>query len=383
MRLAYVSTDPGIPTWGSKGASIHVQEMLRALLGLGAHATLLTPRPGGEPPVDLARVATHRLALAEGTAEGRAASLLALNDDLRMRLDALGPLDLVYERHALFAHGAMEWARARGVPSVLEVNAPLIEEQARHRTLVLAEEADASARRAFAAASVVVAVSREVAAYVVALGADPARVAVIPNGVNPARFPPRPAPEGPFTVGFLGTLKPWHDTATLVEALPHLRAEIPDARLLIVGDGPERPRIEARLAELSLTEAVTFTGALAADRVPEALAAMHVAVAPYRAQGSFYFSPLKIYEYMAASLPVVASRVGHLDEVVTEGRTGLLVPPDDSSALAAELGRLAVDPDLCRRMGTEGRAEVLARHTWTGAASRVLSLAGLGARQAA
>lgn len=391
MRIAYVCADPGIPPWGSKGASIHVQEMLRAFIARGAQVTLLSPRLDGAPPADLAAVVTIALppAPAGMAAEARADQLLATNEVVTRALDDLasdgqGPIDLVYERHALFAHGAVEWAEARGTMSILEVNAPLIEEQARHRSLPRPEEAQASARRAFSRAGLVVAVTADVARYAVALGASTTCVHVIANGVNPARFPPRPAAGGPFTVGFLGTLKPWHDVATLVEALALLRAgPVPEAQLLIVGDGPERDAIVAKLHRLGLKDAATLTGALSASEVPQELARMHAAAAPYRGDGPFYFSPLKVYEYMAAGLPVVASRVGDLDRVVSHGRTGLMVPPDDASALADALARLAGDPDLRANLGGAARAEVLAQHTWDGVATRVLELGGLAPRRAA
>lgn len=382
MRIAYVCTDPGIPVWGSKGASIHVQEMLRAFLARGAHVTLLSPRLEGVPPADLARVATLALPpAAEAGAEARARHHLALNAEVGAALARLAPPDLVYERHALFAHGAMEAARRLGIPSVLEVNAPLIEEQSRHRELALPQQAEASARRAFASAATVIAVSRAVARHAMDLGA--ARVEVIANAVDPARFSVRAAADGPFTIGFLGTLKPWHDVATLIDALAALRADsLPDARLLIVGDGPERPALESRLAALGLGDAAAFTGALPPAEVPAALARMHAAVAPYAGAGPFYFSPLKLYEYMAAGLPVVASRVGDLAEVVSEGRTGLLVPPDDPAALAAALARLGHDPALRQRLGHAARTEVLAHHTWQGVAGRVLALAGIAEKAA-
>ena len=383
MRVAYVCTDPGIPVWGTKGASIHVQEMLRAFIGLGAEVTVLSPRLEGAAPQELSTVATVTLSnLTKGDTVDRARQALNSNDLLRSRLHALGHLDLVYERHALYAHAAMEFARDRGTPSVLEVNAPLLIEQARHRALALPDDAEASVRRTVQAAAIVTAVSPAVAEHALDMGAR--QVHVVPNAVTPCRFPLRPPPEGPFTLGFVGSLKPWHDVATVLPALSLLRTgPVPEARLLIVGDGPERGRLEAEAARLGLASAVEFTGAVPPDAVPEALARMHVGLAPYAEATDFYFSPLKLYEYLAAGLPVVASRVGHLAEVVDHGRTGLLTPPRDPRALALALARLAAEPATRAALGAAARAEVLAHHTWDGVAARVLSLAGLQPRLAA
>lgn len=378
MRIAYVSTDPGIPVFGTKGASIHVQEILRAFLRRGADVTLISPRLRDTPPDDLAAVTCHALPKPPKGAEtdARADWALATNADVAAVLAENGPFDLIYERHALFAHAAMETAAARDTPSILELNAPLIDEQERHRALVRRDAAADSARRAFAAAGCVASVSQGAADYAARFGADPGRIEVVPNGVNPSRFPKMDPAEGPFTIGFLGSLKPWHDTATLIEAFALLRAgPVPDAQLLIVGDGPDRAGIEARLDALELGAAAHLTGAVPASEVPDWLARMHVATAPYSADQPFYFSPLKIYEYMAAGLPVVASRIGDLPKVLDHGTLGRLADPDDPGAMAQALGQLAGDPARRARLGAAARAHVLAHRTWDAVADRLLTAA--------
>ncbi|MGS1097170.1 glycosyltransferase family 4 protein (plasmid) [Aquamicrobium terrae] len=369
MHIAYVCTDPGIEIFGTKGASIHAQEMIAAFLARGDRVTLISPRIGTPSTGYEALRLAPLPALSRGEAEARAVAQLALNNAVTAALREAGPVDLVYERHALFAHGAMEEAAHQGIPGVLEVNAPLIEESARHRVLVMPEEADASTARAMRAARLVVAVSGAVGDYARRHGAQGAEV--IPNAVDPARFPSVQRPDGRLTVGFLGTLRPWHDVETLVRAMTPLRATFPHAHLLIVGDGPERERLAPLLAALN----AELPGTVRPDDVPGWLARMDIAVAPYAGNQPFYFSPLKIYEYMASGLPVVASDVGDLAQVVRHGRTGLLCPPDDPTALAGALAELAGNPQAARRMGQAGREIVLHDHTWARVAARVLRVA--------
>lgn len=382
MKIAYVSTDPGIPVFGNKGASIHVQEMLRAFIKAGAQVTLFSPRMSDTPPEDLAGLTAAPLSryhCKDRTAEARALQQIAMNQTLREALDQHGPFDLVYERHALFAYSAMEWASDRAIPSILEVNAPLIEEQKAHRELALEDEAKDATTVAMAKARQVIAVSPQVAGYCRAHGATSPQT--VPNGVNPERFPDLPANGSPFTVGFLGTLKPWHDVDTLIDAFARIAGALPQARLLVVGDGPERERLESRMAELGLADRAEFTGAVDAAEVPRHLAGMSVGIAAYRADQPFYFSPLKIYEYMAAGLPVIVTTTGNLESLVKGGRYGAAVPPGNSIAMAAELRDLAANPARARRMGAAAREHVFARHSWDGIARNLLAQAGLSGQR--
>ena len=196
------------------------------------------------------------------------------------------------------------------------------------------------------------------------------RIHVIPSGFDPALFRSRPAAVGQHgrraggpCIGYVGRLAPQKRPDVVVEAFGRMTRP---ARLVVVGDGPERSRIEALAARSPARERITLSGFVPHDAVPGILASLDVLVLPsaYEEMGSV------LVEAMASGVPVVASDVGGIPEVVRDGETGLLVPPGDATALAAALDRLAADGDLRDRLARAARRQA-AGYTWPELATRV------------
>lgn len=214
----------------------------------------------------------------------------------------------------------------------------------------------------------ITAVSEPVGAFARdAIGISPERVVVIPNGIDVQRCQSALTPEEArqrlglapkhFVVGTVGTLRQVKGTDMLLRAFAQLGQQLPQAQLLVVGDGPEWDALQALADELGIRDQTVFTGNR--SDVADLLAAMGVFVLSSHWEGL----PIAALEAMAAGLPVVATAVGGTPGVVLGGKTGLLVPASDPPALAQALQQLLSDPQRARAMGEAGRHRVEAHYT--------------------
>lgn len=385
MRVAYVCADPGVPVFGSKGCSLHAQEVLRVFCERGDTVELFTVRAGGIPTGVLEGVKVHTIKVRKTTTDAdREQALNEANESLRMLLHSQEPFDLVYERHALWSYAAMKFAQEEGVASVLEVNAPLIDEQAKHRKLIHRDVAQQCATSSVRSANLITPVSSNVSDYLDSLGADQAKVDVVPNGVRYERFSSkhyRKHVSDPFRIGFVGSLRPWHAVQDLVEAYAkcHRPSPLEACELSLVGDGPQRESLSLQVAKLPLTirSQILIVGAIPSTEIADELYAMDVAVAPYSEGEDCYFSPLKLFEYMAAGLPIVAARTGQMIEILSDGVDGLLYTPGDSDELAEKLNWVRCNPSLAEEIGRRAREEAISQHSWRNRVQVILSRLGI------
>jgi glycosyltransferase involved in cell wall biosynthesis len=270
---------------------------------------------------------------------------------------------------------AAKWMK---IPLVLEVNAPGTLEartydQQYWQLPVLPMVIE---RFTIRSADAVVTVSGVLARYLASShGVSPHRIHVNPNGADPDLFDPGKVvpvtiagvPADAIVVGFCASYQECHGAEMIIDLASAL-SDITNLHFLLVGDGPERPRIAKLVHDRGLERRITMVGRVPHEAVPEYLARMDVGLLPSTA---FYCSPIKILEYLSMGLPVVAPRLESIEEIIQDGVQGLLFAPDDLTDLAGRVRQLAVDGDLRRRISRAARERLLDSRTWADNARRM------------
>jgi starch synthase len=367
VRILYAAIDQVVP--GTLGGSTHVQAVAEGLAALG-HEVHVAVRPGRAPEPVAPAVTWHDVAAPLGTPNLR----LLRTPALRALARRLRP-DVVIERYHNFGGEGLLAARAVGARTVLEVNAPVVDyagspKRTLDRALVvepMRRWRDWQCR----AADLIVTTDRAI------LPADVAAARVLETewGADTTRFHPGAAGPLPFArrsgepvAIFAGAFRAWHGVGGLVEAMATLERRGSPWRAVLIGDGPERAGLEARARALGLRR-IAFAGALPYADMPAALAAADAGVAPFDPAAhaplrqGFYWSPLKVFEYMASGLAVVVPDLPRLRGILADGAAGLLYDRAQPEALAAALDRLA-DPDLRARLGAAARARAETHFSW-------------------
>lgn len=298
---------------------------------------------------------------------------------------------MIYQRHGRFVFVGALLSRWLRVPLVLEYNGSedwtaKFWDPSRFRAWLRLCE-----RVSLSSASLIVVVSEPLRDDLLRLGIPGEKILVNPNAVDPATFQPECGGaelrerlgfgETDIVVSFIGSFSYWHGIPVLQEAIQNLlggssgRVEKPRLRFLLIGNGPLHAELCGALSTFEESRDVIFTGAVAHDKVPAYLDASDVLVSPHLPAPDgkpFFGSPTKLFEYMAMSKAIIASRLDQLALVLKHEETALLITPGDSGELAVAITRLAGNPGLRTSLGCRAREAAVARHTWQQNACRVL-----------
>lgn len=366
MKILYVALDQCVP--GTTGGSVHVLSVAHGLAALGHDVDVLTTP--GRGPFPAGDVQWHAMSPPFGIRHlrgWRAAEVARV----ACRVGA----EVIIERYHNFGGEGIRAAGATDALAVLEVNAPVIDypgsPKAWFDKLLLVEPMrrwrDWQCRHADLIITPTAAI---IPAFV-----PPDRTVEIEWGADIDAFRPGVGGNVPFTAEpgsvvavFAGAFRAWHGAINFVRAARALRERGQNnLQAVLIGDGPEWSRVKKAASRVP---GITFTGALAHDQMPACLAAADIGVAPFDLdahpplQLAFYWSPLKVFEYMAAGLPVVAPAIARLASIVRSDQEGLLYDPREPGGLAAALGRLADDGAMRHRLGRAARERVAASFSW-------------------
>jgi glycosyltransferase involved in cell wall biosynthesis len=369
VRILYVAS--GIPVPGNLGGSTHTYEVARGLAQRGheVHVVAVT-REGRTQLKHLWRPAVlqydgftiHHIDIP------KIASLLTVLPILRLAR-ALQP-DVIIERYYNFAGAGMIAARVLGIPTLLEVNALIIDPPS-ERKRRLDDRLGGPMRRWATrqcrwADAIVTPLHTTVPAVI-----DRTRIHEHPWGADVDRFVPADPPHDPAlppTIIFIGSFRAWHGARHGVAAARRVLDAGVACSFVFVGSGPQLAEAQALAAGYP---DITFRGALPYADMPAVIQSADIGIAPFDTSAhpalqaaGFYWSPLKIHEYMACGLAVITSAITPLDRMVRHQSEGLLVPEGDVTALADAIITLVADPVTRAQYGAAARARVVAAYSW-------------------
>lgn len=374
MKILYVALRESLP--GSHGGAVHVLEVARQLARRGHQITAVVKHETGQSSRQvLDNFEIIRLRLPSRFL------LFTTEPNVRDLIREIAP-DVIMERYYNFAGAGIMAAKSLHIPALLEVNAPIVDPPGTTKSRLDALMLGWMSRRALAQANSAARIVTPLAATIPAT-ISRAKIREIPWGANVELFD-RAAldrqrveqlraqlnPQSRRVVAFLGSFRPWHGVREFVNVAQEITRTRTGILFLMIGSGELLNETRAFVDRNGLDKQIVLTGAVPYDQVPFYLALADVGVAPFNTavhpplRMGFYWSPLKVHEYMAMALPVVTIDVNPLNQLVRAGHEGLLYSEGDTAKLRANIECLVDDPPLARHLGQAGRRRVVEQFSW-------------------
>jgi glycosyltransferase involved in cell wall biosynthesis len=285
--------------------------------------------------------------------------------------------DLIVARLDLYLFSALKTARAFGVPLIIEADSPPVYEATEfqkqyYRIAFLPQRIENYLLRNADFVITQSAVLKEYLQKVHSIPDD--KIAAISNGADPEKFSlPSKNDElrktlhldNSLAIGFIGSMSVWHGLDNLQEIIRSILQQHPQVKFLLVGSGGGFDREIGAFAERNgFSKNVLLTGYVPYEQIPDYVQLMDIVLAPYPNLPFFYYSPVKLFEYMAAGKAVVASKIGQICEIITDGVDGILCEPGNLNEMISAIKFLLDHSREREQIAAKARETILARHTW-------------------
>ncbi len=281
--------------------------------------------------------------------------------------------DLIIVRTQNLLFSAALLAKLFRIPLLVEADAPNKERQTFHKEFwTIPHFGEWIEKTVMRSALLIICVSNVAKKHFIQQGILEYKLRVIPNGANPERLMDNASTlrksldiNDRLVVGFVGSFHYWHGIDILIQLMERLLPRYEKCVFLLVGHGgPKKTQVESFVSDSPYRDRIILTGYVSYEKIPEYLSAMDIALAPYPDMEFFHFSPVKIYEYMAAGKPVVSSDIGQIHELITPEIDGIICPPGDIDCFFANLSILIENPEKREKIGYHARQTIIQKHTW-------------------
>ncbi len=374
-------------TQGKWAEGVHIREITKSFSSLGHNVTIVSP-PGIEIYDDEVSGRSGRKGVIKNIWSAVSRSLpqfifeiseLLYNLYASSEIDSVlskSRIDLIYERYAFFCTAGVKAAKKRRIPFFLEVNEVSGIERQRGQAMV--RLAGRIERSVFADCDAIFTVSNFLKKEIHKRGVPESKIFVLPNAINENDFKkPIKNPEIPeaardkTVITFVGHFSKWDNLDLFLETYAKLLYEKKDIFLFIVGDGELRADLEKKARELRIDKDIRFFGKVPHSEIMCILGGSDICVIPH---SNPFGSPIVLFEYMAMGKPVVAPRLGPIEDVITDGHNGVMFEPGNKDSLQKALADLIQYPKKREAIGREALKTVQEKHTWEKNARKIIEI---------
>jgi glycosyltransferase involved in cell wall biosynthesis len=367
------------------GSSVHTNEIIKALRGNGNEVMTYPPKndkshktpKSRKIPMIIKQFILLIFGIYESIIKGKRTLKIIKSYDPEMILIRFSQYDFL----------AKIIVAKYGNKVALEVNAPISKETNDHYLKWYGTKIQYSLENyLYNNSKLIYTVSEELKVIISKQVINTEKIFTIANGANPNDFESNPLKsvelrakyniDNDFVIGFVGHLKPWHGSDDLLRCMEKLTKKYERVKLIIIGGANQKEEIIDKIRSLNIESNVLHLPSIEHNDLPYYLDLFDVAVAPYPYIEDFYFSPLKLFEYMSMGKAVVASNIGQISYIINDGKNGLLFEPSNIDMMAEQIEKIYQNEELRNIIGKNARETIINNYTWNHTAEKVVNYFG-------